>query len=62
MSPLLLAIAVAVKRGSPGPVIYRRRVMGTGGQEFDGFKFRTMHVNGDEILRAHPELREQLAV
>ncbi len=35
--------------------------MGVNGRSFDAFKFRTMHVNGDEILDAHPELKEELA-
>ncbi len=61
VSPLLLALAVAIKLDSPGPVIHRRRVMGINGRQFDAFKFRTMHVNGDEILTAHPELQEELA-
>jgi lipopolysaccharide/colanic/teichoic acid biosynthesis glycosyltransferase len=40
-------------------VLYRRRVMGRGGTQFDAFKFRTMLLNGDEILAAHPELRAE---
>ena len=58
--PLCLALAILVKLDSPGPVIYRRRVIGRGGQEFDAFKFRTMHVNGDEILKKSPALMEEL--
>jgi undecaprenyl-phosphate galactose phosphotransferase len=34
----------------PGPIIYRRRVVGVGGKEFDAFKFRTMVVNSKEVL------------
>ena len=59
ISPLLLILAVIVKLDSPGPALYRRRVMGQGGTQFDAFKFRTMRVNGDEILAAHPELRAE---
>lgn len=58
--PLFILLYVLVKLDSPGPVFYRRRVMGVGGQEFDAFKFRTMHVNGEEILAQHPELITQL--
>src|SRR5690606_28139292 len=32
------------------PIIYRRRVLGQGNKEFDAFKFRTMYVNGDDML------------
>lgn len=60
LAPLLLLLALIVKLDSPGPVLYRRRVMGRGGTQFDAFKFRTMYVNGDEILAAHPHLRAQL--
>ncbi len=59
--PLLALLALAIKLDSPGPVIYRRRVMGLNGKQFDAFKFRTMHVNGDRILDQHPELKAELA-
>ena len=55
-SPLVLALAIVVRLDSPGPAFYRRRVMGRGGVQFDAFKFRTMHVNGDAILAQRPEL------
>jgi exopolysaccharide biosynthesis polyprenyl glycosylphosphotransferase len=58
--PLFAVLYLLVKLDSPGPVFFRRRVMGVGGQEFDAFKFRTMHVNGDAILAQHPELVAQL--
>ena len=56
LSPLLLVLALIVKLDSPGPVLYRRRVMGRGGGQFDALKFRTMVTNGDAVLAAHPEL------
>lgn len=59
--PLFLVIALLIKLDSPGPVLHRRRVVGVGGREFDAFKFRTMYVNGDEILAGHPDLQAQLA-
>lgn len=58
--PFLLAIALWIKLDSPGPILYRRRVLGVGGKEFDAFKFRTMVVNGDEVLAQHPALLEEL--
>ncbi len=57
---LYLALAILVKLDSPGPILHRRRVVGAGGREFDAFKFRTMYVNGDEILTQHPELAAEL--
>lgn len=50
LAPLFAAIAIAIKLDSPGPVIYRRRVLGVGGKPFDAFKFRTMYIDGDEML------------
>lgn len=61
ISPLLFFIAVLVKLDSPGPIIHRRRVLGLNGRVFDAFKFRTMYVNGDEILAKYPKLRTELA-
>ena len=45
IAPLLLVSAVAIKLGSPGPVFFRLRVAGLGGEGFDQWKLRTM-VNG----------------
>jgi exopolysaccharide biosynthesis polyprenyl glycosylphosphotransferase len=60
LSPLMLAIAIAVKLDSPGPIIYRRRVMGVNNRQFDAFKFRTMRVDGDAILAKNAELLQEL--
>lgn len=59
--PGLLLVSLAIRLDSPGPIIHRRRVMGMNGRQFDAFKFRTMYVNGDEILDRHPELKAELA-
>jgi exopolysaccharide biosynthesis polyprenyl glycosylphosphotransferase len=50
LSPVLLAIAAWVKLDSPGPVLHRRRVLGVSGRTFDALKFRTMFVNGHELI------------
>jgi lipopolysaccharide/colanic/teichoic acid biosynthesis glycosyltransferase len=60
LSPIMLALAVIIKVDSRGPIIHRRRVMGQGGSQFDAFKFRTMHINGEQILDAYPDLKLQL--
>ncbi|MBI5866089.1 MAG: undecaprenyl-phosphate glucose phosphotransferase [Planctomycetes bacterium] len=44
----MLAIALLIKLTSPGPVFYRQRRVGLDGQEFDMFKFRTMHVDAEK--------------
>ena len=61
LGPVMLFIALAIKWETKGSVIHRRRVMGIHGKEFDAFKFRTMHENGDEILDLYPELKKELA-
>lgn len=42
LMPLIIAIALAVKRSSPGPVFFRQKRRGQGGREFRIYKFRTM--------------------
>jgi len=59
-APLMLLIALLVKLDSPGPVIYRRRVLGQNGRLFDAYKFRTMYVNGEAILNQYPRLKAEL--
>lgn len=58
--PLFLGLAIAVRLDSPGPIIYRRRVLSRDGRVFDAFKFRTMYINGDQILAQHPALKAEL--
>jgi exopolysaccharide biosynthesis polyprenyl glycosylphosphotransferase len=58
--PFMLLIAIIIRLDTSGPTIYRRRVMGVGGHEFDAFKFRTMHTDGDKILANNPGLQEEL--
>jgi len=59
LSPILLVVAILVKLDSPGPVLYHRRVLGLGGKRLQALKFRTMMVNGDDILEKDPALLEQ---
>ncbi len=48
LSPLLLVIAILVKRSSPGPVLYKQTRLGLNGEEFKIYKFRTMTVDAEE--------------
>ena len=57
LSPVLAVLALLIKLDSPGPVIYRRRVVGRNGEEFDAFKFRSMRVDGDALLAQNSALR-----
>ncbi len=56
--PFFAVLALLIKLDSPGPILYRRRVVGQGKHEFDAFKFRTMHIDGDRRLT--PALSEEL--
>lgn len=57
--PLMLIISLAVKFDSPGPVLYRRRVVGVGGKLYYALKFRTMYGDAEARLARDPELRRQ---
>lgn len=47
LAPLFLAIAVAIKMTSNGPVFFRQQRVGQYGQLFTVLKFRSMYVNND---------------
>ncbi len=49
LSPILLALGIAVKLSSRGPVLYRSLRPGMAGVPFECFKFRTMRVHADQI-------------
>lgn len=50
LSPLLLAVWMAVKITSPGPVIFRQKRAGLHGEAFNMWKFRTMCLGAEEKL------------
>lgn len=54
ISPLLFAIAIAIKITSEGPVIFKQRRYGINGEEITVLKFRSMTVcdDGHEITQA----------
>ena len=45
LSPVYLAIAIAVKCSSKGPVIFRQQRLGKGGKPFTCLKFRSMRID-----------------
>ena len=61
LSPLLLAVAVAVKLDSPGPVIYRSKRVGSNYRVFDFLKFRSMRTNADQRLKELSSLNQYAA-
>jgi putative colanic acid biosynthesis UDP-glucose lipid carrier transferase len=54
ITPLMLAIAIAIKHQSPGPVLFKQRRYGLDGREIMVYKFRSMSVaeDGDQIRQA----------
>jgi len=62
-APLLVGVALAVRIGSPGPVLFSHRRVGRGGREFMCRKFRTMSPDSDrrlaEILARDPARRRE---
>jgi exopolysaccharide biosynthesis polyprenyl glycosylphosphotransferase len=63
ISPLLIAVAVAIKLDSKGPVLFRQLRVGRHGKRFYVFKFRTMVENAEEMkesLRHRNEAAEGL--
>ncbi|MEA2360958.1 MAG: hypothetical protein QOD71_103 [Thermoleophilaceae bacterium] len=49
LSPLMAAVAMAVKLSSPGPVLFRQRRIGQDGQIFEMLKFRSMHIPDKDV-------------
>ena len=47
--PLLLALAVAIKLDSPGPVIFPQKRVGCDGRVFTIYKFRSMRTDAEAI-------------
>jgi lipopolysaccharide/colanic/teichoic acid biosynthesis glycosyltransferase len=57
LSPLLLAIAIAIRLDSPGSPLYRQRRVGLDGGEFLVNKFRSMRTDAD-VARHREYVRE----
>lgn len=60
ISPLMIAIMIAIKLTDRGPVFFRQTRVGLDGSTFTMWKFRSMHVDAEERLAAlragHPEV------
>ena len=46
----LLAVALAIKLTSPGPVFFKQQRVGIHGKRFDMYKFRSMYADAEERL------------
>jgi exopolysaccharide biosynthesis polyprenyl glycosylphosphotransferase len=61
-SPMMLAIAIAIRIESKGPVFYLSERIGKRGRVFTCFKFRTMVMNADQMRENLDSLNERDAV
>ena len=57
MSPVLAAIAIAIKLTSTGSIVFRQERLGQYGERFQCLKFRTMHTNCD--AKVHQDYVQQ---
>ncbi len=57
--PLFLALALAVRLDTPGPVLFTQHRVGKGGKEFPFFKFRSMVHDAEARKRALEALNER---
>lgn len=52
LSPVLLAVAIAIKLEDGGPILFVQRRLGRGNQFFDILKFRSMSVSAEDATGA----------
>lgn len=51
LAPIMLFIAALIKMGSPGPVLFRQLRTGWNGQVIEVWKFRSMVLHQDHVVR-----------
>ncbi|MFD4142141.1 sugar transferase [Streptomyces sp. NPDC058572] len=59
LAPVFAAVAITVRLGSPGAVLYRQIRMGQGGRPFTMWKFRTMVANAEQLAKELAGTNEQ---
>lgn len=58
LGPVLAAIALWVRWGSPGPALFGQVRLGARGARFRCYKFRSMRADAEEVLSSDPELHQ----
>jgi exopolysaccharide biosynthesis polyprenyl glycosylphosphotransferase len=51
LSPILITIGILIKLDSPGPIFFKQTRMGLRGRHIKVWKFRTMVMNADRLLK-----------
>src|SRR5690606_8674824 len=63
ISPLMVALAIAIRLQDGGPALYRQSRIGLGGRQLTCFKFRTMVQDADvrlsQVLACDPRAAEE---
>lgn len=59
VSPIMLAIALAIYCSSGSPIFYKAQRIGRKGRNFSCFKFRTMVVNADKLKEQMAHMNER---
>lgn len=58
LSPVILLTALAVRKTSPGPVLFRQQRAGLNGRPFTMLKFRSMVSNAEQLKQELEQLNE----
>jgi exopolysaccharide biosynthesis polyprenyl glycosylphosphotransferase len=58
LSPVLVVVALCIRRDSPGPVFFRQVRVGRDGQHFLIYKFRSMYLDAEARLAEIQHLNE----
>ncbi len=59
LAPVMALAALAIRLGSPGPILFRSIRPGIGGKPFACLKFRTMHLGAENLQERLEEHNEQ---
>lgn len=58
LSPIFLIVAIAIKLDSSGPVVYSQTRVGKNEKHFKMFKFRSMVINAEDMLKELKPMNE----
>ena len=57
--PVMGLVGVLIRCSSPGRALFSQERLGAGGRPFRIYKFRTMYIDAEAVLRANPALMKQ---